>query len=67
MKVIYPYGCSQESYLDLEDPAFDFRTSEALVKTKFKMLDHWFEEVERLKKENKGLRLQLEKLKDGTS
>ena len=67
MKVVKPYGRDGEQYLDLEDPAFQYQTSEALVKTKFRRLDYWFEEAERLKKENKGLKLQLEKLKDGTS
>ncbi len=64
MKVVRSYGRFGEQYLDLEDAAFNFQTSEALVKTKFRMLNHWFEEVKRLKKENRELKQQLEKLSE---
>lgn len=63
MKVVYPYGRHGEQYLDLEDSAFSFETSERLVKTKFRMLNHWFEEARRLEEENIQLKTKLEQLR----
>lgn len=62
MKVVKPYGRHGEQYLDLEDPAFQYQTSEALVKTKFRRLGYWFEEAERLQKENTQLKAELKQL-----
>jgi len=52
------YESCGEQYLVLDGSTYG--TSAALVKQKFKMLEHWAEEARRLEKENAELRLQLE-------
>ena len=59
MKIVYSNG---EQFLDLEDKQFDFITSERLVKNTFRMFYYWYDECQKLQKENNDLKRKLEEV-----